>query len=1062
MIGTTRCRHGVRGGIAPVVAAALAVIAGRAALAQATGGFNIKIIDNSDKSVIVGAAVTLSNAQGFLAQTTIVTDVKGEALFPVLRPGQVYTVDVIIDGYARLRQDLRCDAGQVKDIVIAMAPEQLVHVTIIDTKTIVNIDDNEASTKFSSGFIQGLPVGGHAYTNILALAPGVQDPNGDGNPNVNGARTRDLKATVSGVSNVDPLTGKFLNQVASDSIEEISVVTAGAGAEYGRAQGAYVQIIQKQGSNDFEGVFGMIYSSRALDGTGATGLARNELPDFFRYQPSLQVSGPIVKDKIWYRLTQEYIKREDPVVLGSGGNVATQGTEQFSTSDQLTWQVSNRNKLALQYQADPLTTTNNGVSPLRPVSATQTVKFGGPTYSLTWTAPYSPSLLVESLAAYQDTRQQFIPTTSGVANSCIAGGSFLDHAQCTDFDTGRVSGSSGFTWKDERQRLTIRSDATYYKGRMWGMSHQFKFGFITENERYFRTLEEDPTFGAVGAGIRANNTTPERLLLVNFSLQPLSSSRAVGTTWGVYGEDVVRPISNLSVTVGLRISQEDISSAGVKPFDPASEAQKFLAAAGSGSGQDLVTLLQNSFVAYEDIPGALDSVRAQVPGITINEGSLIGQLAFWTHFRQPDNIDLHNTNLEPRLAAAWDPWNDGKTKFSVSAGRYYDKIFLAVPLSEIEPVHVNDEWTSSQAKGSPPVAFAPTFTVSVVDRNLKTPYQDEYSFAVEREVMQESSVSLRYIHRNFKDQLQDIDINNAPGDYGRCAYQNVSTDPYIVPSPGTGPVVDPYTGQTYQDTDPGIGDGRIDDCSGKLVRGNPPGSGGGPRPPGDFVTRADGIPDLYVLNPAWGSIYKIGNYNAAKYDGVIIEFVRRQYKNWQMEASYTWSRAVGDGEDYNLALGDDRSTLADEYGYQSYDRTHAVKMNATAITPWGFRLGGAVQWQSGLPYSLLTSTTSSSTAPPQYASISQTFFSTRTTYPTHQRNDQRNRSYWNVDAKLVKEMTLPKGMNLQLTAEIFNLLNDNAYIIYDPFLSYGQQLNGANDAYRRFGRQYQIGMRLAF
>jgi len=59
-------------------------------------------------------------------------------------------------------------------------------------------------------------------------------------------------------------------------------------------------------------------------------------------------------------------------------------------------------------------------------------------------------------------------------------------------------------------------------------------------------------------------------------------------------------------------------------------------------------------------------------------------------------------------------------------------------------------------------------------------------------------------------------------------------------------------------------------------------------------------------------------------------------------------------------------------------------------------------------------------------------------------------------------MNLPKGMNLQLTAEIFNLLNDNAYIIYDPFLSYGQQLNGANDAYRRFGRQYQIGMRLAF
>ena len=34
---------------------------------------------------------------------------------------------------------------------------------------------------------------------------------------------------------------------------------------------------------------------------------------------------------------------------------------------------------------------------------------------------------------------------------------------------------------------------------------------------------------------------------------------------------------------------------------------------------------------------------------------------------------------------AWDPWRRGKSKLAVSAGRYYDKIFLAVPLIEVEP-----------------------------------------------------------------------------------------------------------------------------------------------------------------------------------------------------------------------------------------------------------------------------------------------------------------------------------------------------------------------------------------
>ena len=82
------------------------------------------------------------------------------------------------------------------------------------------------AVKFSADFIQELPVAGRFYQNVLALAPAVQRPDGDGNPNVSGARDRDFKTQVSGISNVDPLAGQFLNRVGADSIEEISVVAA--------------------------------------------------------------------------------------------------------------------------------------------------------------------------------------------------------------------------------------------------------------------------------------------------------------------------------------------------------------------------------------------------------------------------------------------------------------------------------------------------------------------------------------------------------------------------------------------------------------------------------------------------------------------------------------------------------------------------------------------------------------------------------------------------------------------------------------------------------------------
>src|SRR5262249_33601450 len=159
---------------------------------------------------------------------------------------------------------------------------------------------------------------------------------------------------------------------------------------------------------------------------------------------------------------------------------------------------------------------------------------------------------------------------------------------------------------------------------------------------------------------------------------------------------------------------------------------------------------------------------------------------------------------------------------------------------------------------------------SVVDRNMKTPYQNEYSLAMEREIWQESSISVRYIHRDFKDQLSHRDLNNAPGDYGRCVVQKTTSDPYLLPSPGTGPGLDEFTGKVYQDTDPGDGDGRQDDCVGKLLRLDSGSNTGKFGPAGLYVNRPDGIPDLYILNPAWGNIFQIGNYNSAKYDGLIL------------------------------------------------------------------------------------------------------------------------------------------------------------------------------------------------
>ena len=71
----------------------------------------------------------------------------------------------------------------------------------------------------SASVVTDLPVQGRFYQNVLALAPGVQAPDGDGNPNVNGARERDFKTKIGGVSNVDPLTGAWVTGAWYESRE---------------------------------------------------------------------------------------------------------------------------------------------------------------------------------------------------------------------------------------------------------------------------------------------------------------------------------------------------------------------------------------------------------------------------------------------------------------------------------------------------------------------------------------------------------------------------------------------------------------------------------------------------------------------------------------------------------------------------------------------------------------------------------------------------------------------------------------------------------------------------
>jgi len=1047
------------------LATGVVCLAFTAASAQ-SGGLTVVVSD--EVGPLPGAIVTISHETGFVKTSSVQTNVRGEAMFPVLRPGRGYLIEVSMSNFGTQRvSEIQVRISDNTRIPVVLAQEMVETVKVVADGQVVKLEDTQKSTKFSEEFVQDLPVPGRFYQNVLTLAPGVQDADGDGNPNVHGSRDRDFKATVSGVSNVDPLTGQQMSQVNPNSIEEMEVITAGAGAEFSRAQGGFANIIQKQGSNEFEGVFEFYFRSHLLDGTGASDVAPN-LPkvEFEDLQPSFQLSGPIFKDRLWYRLSHEFIDRERPIPTSSG--IVVQTTRQGIHSDQLTWQMSPRNKLAFQYQSDPREVTGFGVSSLTPFESSQFRDRTSETQTLSWTTPMSPKILVESLISWQDLNTIIRPTTQGIANNCAQGEPFLENAQCFDIDNSQTSGSYFQTFDDHRQRLTVSSKATLYGGSFWGMSHQFKMGLTAENERYFRALDRRPNLSRFILNFDDNqgqggDVEPQRIAIVfaNVSVPQQAEVRATGTNWGLFVEDQVRIRQNLSMTVGLRFDREEINSNGNTPLDPEAELATFLERlAQGGPSIDAGFTLTQTFTGFEDVDNFVNQL-AQDLGVDptlIPLSQTAKQSKFWRTTRRSENIAIVNNNFAPRFSLSWDPWSNNKTRFAVTAGRYYDKLFLNIPLIELEPAGANLVFNTEPLTGQVTglrASVNPTVNISAVDRDLRTPYQDEMTFGFEREIFAETSISVDYIRRRFRDQLQDFDLNHAPGDFGRCVASTPTSPATVQPVLPTDPDFNPeFAG----------GDGIIDDCGGLTI--DPPPSADDPvgsvLDRGVRLEKPDGTPDLYLQNPGWGDIFLVGNFNKIDYDGVVLALTRRQYRSWEMQASYTYSKATGDGEDFAQQLGDDRSLLEDEVGYQSYDQRHVVKINATTITPWGFRLGTAISWESGLPFSLLAQELSFDQILPQLENAGGNAGRTRRTYLTGQRNDQRNDAFYNVDAKFTKEMNLGRGLNVQVSAEVFNLLNDGTLLIFNPLNQTGQQINGRNVDIRRFGRSWQLGFKLAF
>ncbi|MBV8819046.1 MAG: TonB-dependent receptor, partial [Acidobacteriaceae bacterium] len=269
----------------------------------------------------------------------VTTNAEGEFIRPLIKPG-MYTVSVEATGFKKaVQKGVELTAGGRTAVPITLSVgeiSQSVEITasapLLQTEsTIIGQDLNTRQTS-------ELPLGGtRVFTFLARLSPGVvpgepgaRDEAG-GSFSANGVRSNGQNNfLLNGVdNNVNVID--FLNQSAFvvgpsvDAIGEMTILTNGYNAEYGRGAGGVVNVTLKSGTNEYHGtLFEYLQNDDLNANTWENNKNATARASYKQNQFGATFGGPIFKNKLFFFADYQGTRiasNSAALNLGIGGNM---------------------------------------------------------------------------------------------------------------------------------------------------------------------------------------------------------------------------------------------------------------------------------------------------------------------------------------------------------------------------------------------------------------------------------------------------------------------------------------------------------------------------------------------------------------------------------------------------------------------------------------------------------------------------------------------------------------------------------------------------------------------
>jgi hypothetical protein len=264
-----------------------------------------RILDEQGGALPGAVFVVTHQESGMYRQ--VVSNEDGSYFVTGLLPG-TYRVTAELTGFSKYeRQNLLLQIGNTATLDITLAVGTLEEsVTVTGEAPLIDVTSKQIGANIGEAELNALPILNKNWMFAVSLAPGIQIQSSTASFAcesliVGGGSNRSGNFSIDGGGNNDDYLGSSCgSQVrpALEAVQEFQVLTNQYDAEFGRTAGAVVNVVTKQGTNNFRGSLFGSYTDH-----------RMTAPDFFVKQKNLikpvtaqkdwggTIGGPIKKDK---------------------------------------------------------------------------------------------------------------------------------------------------------------------------------------------------------------------------------------------------------------------------------------------------------------------------------------------------------------------------------------------------------------------------------------------------------------------------------------------------------------------------------------------------------------------------------------------------------------------------------------------------------------------------------------------------------------------------------------------------------------------------------------------